>query len=117
MSVVYLFIFLMIRLPPQCTLTDTLVPYTTRVQSCLAPLNGLRPCPDITSVTKDQVHGNRDSEYLFKKRRKGGRSQGIAAQSCEAAGQVCSGVFYAHRSFDRLEHLVLHNHEIGREHA
>src|SRR3546814_10893264 len=54
---------------------------------CQAPFNGLRPCPDITGGTDDQVHGNSDSEYLFKKRRKGGRSQGIAAQICEAAGQ------------------------------
>src|SRR3546814_10329127 len=30
---------------------------------CQAPFNGLRPCPDITGGTDDQVHGNRDSEY------------------------------------------------------
>src|SRR3546814_14325168 len=64
----------------------------------------------MTGGTDDQVHGNRDSEYLFKKRRKGGRSQGIAAQICEAAGQVCSGVFYAQRRFDRLDHLVMNTH-------
>src|SRR3546814_2606476 len=58
-----------------------------------APFNGLRPCPDITGGTDDQVHGNRDSEYLFKKRRKGGRSQGIAAQICRSeerrVGKAC----------------------------
>src|SRR3546814_14175131 len=38
--VAFCLVFLMIRLPPRCTLTDTLFPYTTLVRS-LSPARGL----------------------------------------------------------------------------